>query len=103
MIKRQPNGEDVPGICLSCGAVLQANIDNTGIDNITGKNTVNGMSSPFGTGSIFDVFGTGPTIIEEEIITTTTTTSPFSGDKKSSPKSSGTIIDVDIEEDKPFQ
>lgn len=109
VIKTTSDGESTPSICFSCGAVIQANYDNTGIDNVTGRNTVDGLSGGMGPGgSIFDIFG-GP---ETASFTTTTTTSTTTTSDSTSviqddrPKtvSKGDFIDVEIEDsDKPWQ
>jgi len=114
VMKNKSNGNLVDGdlpaqsLCFNCGAVLQANDDNTSINNVTGRRSIDDMNSPMGGGaSLFDLFSGGfnePTSWVEETTTTTTTTA--SGDKKS-PKSGidkSSIIDVDVlDEDKPFQ
>lgn len=97
-VMKSNDGESVPNVCFNCGAILQANYDNTGIDNVTGRNSVDNMSEPT---SIFDIFGPGTT-------TTTTTTigdesSPEARGKRTKTRNENTIIDVEIEDDKPFQ
>ena len=72
VLKSQPNGQDVPSICYSCGAIIQANYENTGIDNVTGRNTIDDQSSPFG--SLFDIFGGQPSQGGGGTTTTTRTT-----------------------------
>ena len=126
VLKSQPNGEDVPSVCFSCGAIIQANYENTGIDNVTGRSTIDDQSSPFGGGgaSIFDIFGGGggvdPTTTTSSTTTTTKTTivdttvvvdddddydntRKMQGGKstRGGGKNDG-IIDVDVD-DQPFQ
>mmetsp|Transcript_6932 Transcript_6932/g.12665 ORF Transcript_6932/g.12665 Transcript_6932/m.12665 type:complete len:264 (+) Transcript_6932:65-856(+) len=96
VLKTNNDGFASPSLCLNCGAVLQANRDNTGIDNISGKNAIDDLSSqPMGGNSLFDIFTT----------TTTTTSSTSTGsDGRSKRRRETTIIDVDVEDDdKPFQ
>jgi hypothetical protein len=102
VFKTTKEGDAVPTICYNCGAILQANYDNTGIDNVTGRNSVmNDDESPFGA-SLFDIFGAGPTTTTEPTITTTTVIEDKSKQKDKS-RREGTIIDVEVEDDKPFQ
>lgn len=102
-VLKAKDGIAEPSICFSCGSILQANYDNSGIDNITGRNTINDISnSPFG-GSLFDIFGGGaPTSV-----TTTTTSSTVVKDDKGGQKSKirreSTIIDVEVDNDEPWQ
>lgn len=101
VLKTNSQGEASPSICISCGSILQANYDNTRIDNITGKNTVDGLT---GGASIFDLFGGVP---PSASTTSTTTTSIFEETTRESrektSKRESTIIDVEIEDDKPWQ
>ncbi|CAJ1961591.1 unnamed protein product [Cylindrotheca closterium] len=95
------DGESQPTVCYSCGSVLQASYDNSRIDNVTGRNSMD----PFGgggggaTNSIFDIFG-GPGVsssgFPSETTTTRTTTTIFDVDefgtrstRSSRPSSSG--------------
>mmetsp|Transcript_78930 Transcript_78930/g.118637 ORF Transcript_78930/g.118637 Transcript_78930/m.118637 type:complete len:266 (+) Transcript_78930:121-918(+) len=100
-LKTNSEGEATPTVCYNCGAILQANYDNTAIDNVTGRNSVNddgGMDI----NSIFDIFGGGP-----GTTTTTTTTTTMIDDvaqKETRRKREQTVIDVEVErDDKPWQ
>lgn len=99
VLKSSGDGIAQPSICISCGSILQANYDNSGIDNITGRNSIDGMSgSPFGGGSIFDMFG-GPSVTR----TTTTIYEEKTAPKKDKIRRESTIIDVEVDEDNPWQ
>jgi hypothetical protein len=87
-------GDASPTICYNCGAILQANYDNSGIDNITGKNSVDDLSSPFGAGSLFDIFGSGSS-------DTTSTTS--SSTRSTSTSSRSTIVEDDDLQEKKYR
>jgi hypothetical protein len=92
------NRNDIPSptICFNCGSILQANDDNTGIDNVTGRRTVDDLS-PMG-GGIFDVFTSTTTT------TRTTTTNEAGSGGINRKKETNNIIDVDvIDDDRPFQ
>jgi hypothetical protein len=95
VLKTNSDGEVNPSICFNCGAVIQANYENTGIDNVTGRNTIDDLSNG---ASIFDIFGGRP------LYTETTTTTILEEKPKKPRKADTTIIDVEIEDiDKPFQ
>ena len=115
VLKSQPNGQDVPSICYSCGAIIQANYENTGIDNVTGRNTIDDQSSPFG--SLFDMFGGQPsqggttTTTRTTIVDTTVIVEDDDDDDDRNPRTkkfgkssrgSDGVIDVDAS-DQPFQ
>lgn len=88
-------------ICFSCGALLQANEDNTGINNVSGRKTVDDLNNPVGPrSSLFDVLTTN------DWSTAPSTTENSNSNKKG--KSVGidknAVIDVDVlDEEKPFQ
>lgn len=96
-------------LCFNCGAVLEPNADNTGINNVTGRKTINDLNAQAGQqASIFDFFSnTSPT---DAFSTSSGPTEPTSSSSSSSKKSGqggidkSSIIDVDVlDEDKPFQ
>jgi len=99
-------------LCFSCGAVLEPNADNTGINNVTGRKTINDINSGQNA-SIFDFFSNAGDAPTDPFSTTTTTTtaSEQASSTSSSSKKSGqggidksSVIDVDVlDEDKPFQ
>jgi hypothetical protein len=90
-------GDAPPNICYNCGATLQANYDNSGIENITGKNSVDDLSSPpFGAGSIFDIFGGGPS-------DRSTSTSKSTRSTSSSTRTRSTIVEDDDLQEKKFR
>lgn len=118
--KSDKDGNASPSICFNCGAILQANYDNTGIDNITGRRS---MSDDFGGSmgggnTIFDLFNgmpmdqpfttssTSTTIIddvfveqkeeEEDIMTSRKENKQFRRQKKND-SDDNDIIDVEIE------
>jgi hypothetical protein len=98
VLKTNRDGIASPTLCFNCGAILQSNIDNTGIDNVSGRISLDdSSSSPMGRNPFFDVLTT-------ERVTTTSTTIT-SQDGKESKRRETTIIDVEVEddEDKPFQ
>jgi hypothetical protein len=102
VLKTNNDGLSSPSLCFNCGAVLQANYDNTGIDNISGRTSLDDLSipSPMGGGnSIFDVFTT------ERATTTTTTKTVSNTGGKEKRRRETTIIDVDVEDldETPFQ
>jgi hypothetical protein len=118
VLKSQPNVPDAPTICFSCGAIVQANYDNTGIDNVTGRKSVSDgdNDSPFN--SLFDLFGGAPTSLDGLSQRTTSSSSTTTivdnviveertGKRKEPPKNPRRdrgVIDVDVvEDDKPFQ
>lgn len=89
-------------ICFSCGAVLQANEDNTGINNVSGRKTIDDLNKPMGPrSSIFDILTTN----EWPSGTSTTTENSFSNiNKESVGIDKNAAIDVDVlDEEKPFQ
>jgi len=105
-------------MCFQCGAMLQANEDNTGINNVSGRTTIDDLnSSPMGGPSLFDFFansGAAPTDpwSTETTTTPTETTSTSSTSTASSNKSGAgkggidksAVVDVEVlDEDKPFQ
>ncbi len=97
-------------LCFNCGAVLEPNADNTGINNVTGRKTINDLNAQAGQqASIFDFFSnTSPT---DSFSTQTGTPEQTTSSGPSSSKKGGqggidksSIIDVDVlDEDKPFQ
>jgi hypothetical protein len=94
------DGEGIPTVstCYNCGANVQANYANTGIDNVSGRNSVM-EDAVSGFSSLLDLFpggGGGAT-------TTTSTTTVVEKKKENKFRREQTIIDVDVEEDKPFQ
>lgn len=97
IMKTNKEGESTPTLCLNCGAILQANYDNTGIENISGRRTIDDLSSEMGEGiSIFDIFSTSTRTAEK------TTTNTFDGKDRN--RRERTIIDVDVlDEEQPFQ
>jgi hypothetical protein len=115
VLKSQPDVPDTPTICFSCGAIIQANYDNTGIDNVTGRNSISDNESPFN--SLFDLFGGAPTSSDGLSQRTTSSSSTTivdnviveqrTGNRKEPPKNARRdrgVIDVDVvEDDKPFQ
>lgn len=105
-VLKSKDGSAEPSICFTCGAILQANYDNSGIDNITGRNTLEdlsrGSSSPFG-GGLFDIFGGAPPTSISTTTTTTTVTQEERGNQKSKIRRESTIIDVEVDDDEPWQ
>jgi predicted RNA-binding Zn-ribbon protein involved in translation (DUF1610 family) len=101
VMKTSKDGESTPSLCFNCGAVLQSNYDNTAIENISGRRTIDDISSEMGGGSsIFDLFSSSTRTTTAT--TTTTTTNPLDG--KDRKRREGTIIDVDVlDEEQPFQ
>ena len=102
-VLKSKDGSADPSICFTCGSILQANYDNSGIDNITGRNSLEDISrgnSPFGGGGIFDIFGGAPTSVST---TTTTVVKEDRGSQKSKIRRESTIIDVEVDEDEPWQ
>lgn len=94
-------------LCFSCGAVLEPNADNTGINNVTGRKTINDLNSPQGA-SIFDFFSNSAPAGDPWSSTTpgTTANTPTPSNKKSKTEGidKNAVIDVDVlDEDKPFQ
>jgi len=124
VVKTSKDGEVHPTPCFQCGDILQASYDNSRIDNVTGRNSINDQG--FGQSSVFDIFG-GPGVSSGFPSETTTrssqtsntiydindvqssgpTSRPSSGssNKKKVPtkKDMGNIIDAEIEDDLPFQ
>jgi hypothetical protein len=109
-------------ICFNCGAVLQANSDNSEINNVSGRTNIDDLSSEGAGGtSLFDILSGaydrsggdsggigGDTTTSKSTATTveTTSTRASSSSGQTTRKSSKPmdVIDVDIEdEDKPFQ
>ena len=88
-----------PSRCMVCGAFIEANADNTGINDVTGRKTVDDLSSNMGNqASLFDFFSNSAP---------TETTSASSSSKKSDSGGvdKNSVIDVDVldKDDKPFQ
>jgi hypothetical protein len=95
VLKTNKDGIATPTLCFSCGAILQSNIDNSGIDNVSGRISLDDSSSgSIGGNPFFDVF--------TDRISTATITNQDGKERK---RRETTIIDVDVEEDedKPFQ
>ena len=98
-------------ICFSCGAILEPNADNTGINNVTGRKTIDDLNSPMGQqASLFDLFTTGAPGGGDSFSTTTPGTTVETSTPSSKKKSNtggidkNAVIDVDVlDEDKPFQ
>jgi len=130
-VLKSKDGESTPTACFNCGSILQASYDNSRIDNVTGRNSMDQGGFGGSPNSIFDIFG-GPGASSgfpsESTTTRTTTTfyevdefdtpssrssrpssgsssSSSSGSKKKPPskKDMGDIIDAEIEDDLPFQ
>eukprot|EP00980_Cylindrotheca_fusiformis_P014409 scaffold3840_cov129-Cylindrotheca_fusiformis.AAC.5 len=118
VLKSKKDGEATPGVCFNCGATLQANDENTAIENITGRNSV--RDDRFGSQPqvLFDLFGGQPsaysssrttttTFYEEEIPRRPKPTRKDETPRKTKPtrKDMDNVIDAEIEddEDKPFQ
>jgi len=101
--------ENVPSpqsLCFSCGAILEANESNTGINNVSGRKTIDDLNAPMGgMSSIFDVFSDSAPA--ESWSSTTAKTTP-SASSNTNDNTGGidksAVIDVDVlDEDKPFQ
>lgn len=126
-VVKAKDGESTPSVCFNCGSVLQASYDNSRIDNVTGRNSMD-KGGLDGGASIFDIFGgpgvsssfpsgtatrTTTSIFEDDIPSSrssrpsSSSSSSSSGSKKKGPpskKDMGEIIDAEIEEDDlPFQ
>jgi hypothetical protein len=89
-----------PSICFNCGSILQANYDNTGIDEVTGRNTVNDLE---GASGIFDnIFGRPASSWNDS---TSTTTAFDRVTQRKRVERETTIIDVKVDDDdeKPWQ
>jgi hypothetical protein len=102
---KQGQGEaQQPSICFTCGSIIQAKYDNSGIDNITGRNSLDDLStsSPFGGGSVFDIFGGGAPSSAART-TTTTVVKETKKIEKDKIRREATIIDVEVDDDKPWQ
>jgi len=99
VVKTKEGGLAQPTICISCGSILQANYDNSGIDNVTGRNSLNDLSTgPFGGGgTIFDVFGGPPS--PGSRTTSTTTIVEEKKTQKDKIRREATIIDVEVDDD----
>mmetsp|Transcript_22893 Transcript_22893/g.54041 ORF Transcript_22893/g.54041 Transcript_22893/m.54041 type:complete len:294 (+) Transcript_22893:152-1033(+) len=103
VMKNQDSGSNVvddfgpaQSICFNCGAILQANEDNSGINNVSGRTSLDDLDSQMGGASLFDLFSS-TTSTTTTTTSTSATTSPNKVDK-------GSVIDVDVlDEDKPFQ
>jgi len=96
------NSPTPQSLCFSCGAVLQANEDNTGINNVSGRKTIDDLNGPMGArSSIFDILTTN----EWPTATSKTTENSFSNKKEKSVEiDKNAAIDVDVlDEEKPFQ
>jgi hypothetical protein len=97
VLKNDKEGVPTASICYNCGATVQANFDNTAIDNVSGRKSV--MEDDVnGFGSLLDMFGGGG-----GTTTTTSTTKVVEKKKENKFRREQTIIDVDVEDDKPFQ
>jgi len=84
-------------LCFNCGAILQANDDNTGINNVSGRKSIDDLDSPGGP-SIFDLFsGTAPTTESWVDSTTTTTTTSSKSKSNDNGIDKSSVIDVDVE------
>jgi hypothetical protein len=138
VIKQKSSNNDVDTaipqqtMCFNCGAVLQANSDNTEINNVSGRKNIDDLSSEGARGtSLFDILSGaydrsggdasggvgGDTIASKSTATTvetskSTATTVETTSTRASSSSGQTrkiskpmdVIDVDIEdEDKPFQ
>jgi len=104
------NAPTAPSLCFNCGAFLQSNEDNTGINNVSGRKSIDDLNAPGGgQPSIFDIFSDGGGAQTDPWSTTATTTetpSSTSSKKKEAKKGidKSSVIDVDIlDEDQPFQ
>jgi len=106
--KRANNAADttIPqqSLCVNCGAVLQANDDNTEINNVSGRTSIDDLSSERDGVSLFDILSNGAggrTSTTSQSTTATTETSTRT--RTSSKPKEMDVIDVDVEDDKPFQ
>jgi hypothetical protein len=102
------NAPSAQVLCFNCGAILQANADNTGINNVSGRKTIDDLNAPGGgQPSIFEIFSDGAQTEPWSTTTTTTETTSSTSSKKKDGKGGidkSAVIDVDIlDEDKPFQ
>jgi hypothetical protein len=109
VLKTNKDGEGTPSSCLNCGAVLQANYENTAIDNITGKNSFTDDNFGSQPKSIFDIFGGAPEGSSTSTSSTSSSSEIYEGESSRSQKKVGkrsdmNIIDAEIEDDDtPFQ
>jgi len=106
-----------PSICFNCGSILQANYDNTGIENITGRNTIQDLEGSMSGGFLDSLFGRpsssssassgwmDATTAASSSSTTTKTTSSSPSQQQKRVEREATIIDVEIDDDddKPWQ
>lgn len=84
-------------MCFNCGAILQANEDNTGIDNVSGRKTIDDLNAPMGGGSsIFDMFSNVAATDEWSTATPTTEKTSTSNVDKAPKIEKDAIIDVDV-------
>lgn len=95
VLKTSKDGLPNPSLCFNCGAVLQANYDNTAIENVLGRKNIDDLSTGLGgASSFFDVFSS--------VAATTSSTATSEGKDKR--RREGTVIDVDVEDEEiPFQ
>jgi hypothetical protein len=110
VLKNNDGGEQGPpaaSICYNCGAVVQANYENTGIDNVSGRKSVMDDDDGSGFGSFLDIFAAASAASGGTSATTTTSSTSTTAAEKKKDKNKfrreQTIIDADVEEDKPFQ
>ena len=88
-----------PSVCFNCGSIVQANYDNTAIDNVTGRNTVQDLE---GDSSVFEnLFGRSPSNQNDA---STVTAFDRSTQRKRVERESKIIdVQVDAEDDNPWQ
>jgi len=105
VMKNKDTGNTVDSIpapqsmCFQCGCILQANEDNTGINNVSGRKTVDDLNAPMGDGGIFDVFSVGGPTVSRSTSSSTSAKKDGGGEVDKS-----AAIDVDVlDDDKPFQ
>jgi hypothetical protein len=105
VVKSNAQGEAQPSICFTCGSILQANYENSGIDNITGKNTLDDLNTNGGAQSLFDIFGGGgaPSSVSRTTTTTTVVEEKKGENKKDKLRRETTIIDVEVDDDGAWQ
>ena len=102
-VMKQKKERQQPSMCFNCGVKLQANDDNTEINNVSGRTSIDDLTSERAdVANIFDIFD------RPSSSTTTTETSASSTRRStSSSKTKDIIVDVDViiddDDNKPVQ
>jgi hypothetical protein len=90
--------QQLPTMCPNCGALLRANADNTGIDNVSGRTTIDDLD--VSTNSLFDFFFSSTTPSSSSSSSSSTSSGNINSSSRNNNqrnnKRGESVIDVDV-------